>query len=237
MPRLATRRRARPASGIQADGSVWLVIDKAQFDIQNGDVFLGVSVREDTAENPSGVLASDYAGGRQDYVVVGNDFCATPISVVSRKTHGIAGPFDIALPLTGTRGVECRTGDVTLVYTFPAPVANCGSATQGTASGGPESNQCTVTLTGLTNGQYYQVDLNGLVSSGGSADVPGPQWGLLTGDVNGNGLVSNTDIALIKGQVAAPVDASNFRNDVNANGVISNTDVSTAKGQVGATLP
>ncbi|HEX8489890.1 MAG TPA: hypothetical protein VF626_02630, partial [Chthoniobacterales bacterium] len=64
-----------PASGIQPDGSVWLVMDKATFGIKNGDVLQGISVREDTAGNPSGVFASDYAGGRQDYVVVGNDFC------------------------------------------------------------------------------------------------------------------------------------------------------------------
>ena len=30
------------------------------------------------------------------------------VSVVSRKTHGAAGNFDINLPLTGTPGVECR---------------------------------------------------------------------------------------------------------------------------------
>jgi len=33
------------------------------------------AVREDTAENPSGVLATDHAGGRQNYLVVGNDYC------------------------------------------------------------------------------------------------------------------------------------------------------------------
>jgi fibronectin type III domain protein len=64
------------SSGVQPDGSVWLVIDKQSLGIQNGDVLLGISVREDTAENPSGVIASDYAGGRQDYLVVGNNFCA-----------------------------------------------------------------------------------------------------------------------------------------------------------------
>ena len=67
-----------PASGVQPDGSVWLVIDKSQLGIQNGDVLLGVAVREDTAQNPSGVLATDYAGGRQNYLVVGNDFCSRP---------------------------------------------------------------------------------------------------------------------------------------------------------------
>jgi hypothetical protein len=61
--------------------------------------------------------------------------------------------------------------------------------------------------------------------------------GVLFGDVNGNRVVSNTDVASVKAQVAAPVTASNFRDDVNANGVISNTDVSTTKAQVGTSLP
>jgi hypothetical protein len=60
---------------------------------------------------------------------------------------------------------------------------------------------------------------------------------VLIGDVNANGVVSNTDVASVKAQVAAPVDSSNFHDDVNANGVISNTDVSTAKAQVGTSLP
>lgn len=87
-----------PASGIQPDGSVWLVIDKATFGIKNGDVLQGISVREDTAGNPSGVFASDYAGGRQDYTVVGNDFCdgrlvnlSTRVPVRKGDGAGIAG--------------------------------------------------------------------------------------------------------------------------------------------------
>src|SRR5207253_591293 len=48
-------------------------------------------------------------------------------TVVSRKTHGDAGMFDINLPLTGTRGIECRApghlpggavGDYQMVFTF-----------------------------------------------------------------------------------------------------------------------
>lgn len=88
-----------PASGIRPDGSVWLVIDKKKFDIRNGDVLLGVFIREDTAGNPSGVIASDYAGGRQDYLVVGNDFCtparlsniSTRVPVRKGDGAGIAG--------------------------------------------------------------------------------------------------------------------------------------------------
>ena len=88
-----------PLSGIRADGSVWLVIDKEKFGIQNGDVLMGVFIREDTAGNPSGVIATDYAGGRQDYTVVGNDFCAparlanisTRVPVRRGDGAGIAG--------------------------------------------------------------------------------------------------------------------------------------------------
>ena len=61
--------------------------------------------------------------------------------------------------------------------------------------------------------------------------------GVLIGDTDANGIVSNTDVASIKAQVAAPVDSSNFRTDINANGTISNTDVSTTKAQVGTSLP
>ena len=63
------------------------------------------------------------------------------------------------------------------------------------------------------------------------------QMGVLLGDANANKVVSNTDVAAVKAQVAAPVTQSNFRNDITANGIISNTDVSTAKAQVGTSLP
>jgi len=229
-----------PSSGIQPDGSVWLVIDKAQFGILSGDVLLGISVREDTAQNPSGVLATDYAGGRQDYTVVGNDFCTaapSPVSVVSRKSHG-GTDYDIDLPLTGNRGIECRTGDVQLVFTFPLPVTSCGTATQGTATSGPSNYQCTVTLSGLTDAQYYQVGLNGVVSStGASGNVVGPQWGLLVGDVNATGRVDSGDQTLVRNSaVSIPTDAT-FRRDVNCSGRIDAGDQTVVRNHSVTALP
>ncbi len=55
---------------------------------------------------------------------------STPLlqSAVSRKTHGNAGSFDVDLPVSGTPGMECRsggaTGDYTIVLTFLANVAD-----------------------------------------------------------------------------------------------------------------
>jgi hypothetical protein len=168
-------------------------------------------------------------------------------TAVSRKMHGGLGPFDIDLPFTPVppgpppSGVECRSGgptsDYTMVFTFSNPVTNCGSASTGSVSGGPNPNQCTVNLTGVPNAQHITVTLTGAVDSTGATGDVSATMGVLVGDVNANGSVSNTDVASVKAQIAAPVDSSNFRNDVNANGVISNTDVSATKAQVGTALP
>ena len=43
---------------------------------------------------------------------MGNDFCTTPVRVVSRKMQGPA-EFDIGLPTIGGSGVECRPSEET----------------------------------------------------------------------------------------------------------------------------
>jgi hypothetical protein len=160
------------------------------------------------------------------------------VTAVSRKMHGGLGPFDTDLPLTGTHGVECRSGpDYTMVFTFSNSMASCGSASAGSVSSGPNSNQCTVTLTAVPNAQYLTVTLTGAQDTFGATGAFAATMGVLVGDVNASGVVSNTDVASVKAQVAAPVDSSNFRNDVNANGVVSNTDVSATKAEVGTSLP
>ncbi|HJT82437.1 MAG TPA: hypothetical protein VJ719_14680 [Chthoniobacterales bacterium] len=167
---------------------------------------------------------------------------ATPalLNVVSRKTHGTES-FDIPLPQTGTRGVECRSGgpsgDFTIVFQFANPITNCGSSPNGTVQPGASSNECAVQLTGVPDGQYATVTLNGVLDDHAGQGNLSATFGVLLGDVSGNGAVSNTDVAAVKGQVSAPVTASNCRDDVTTNGAVSNTDVSVAKGQVGNTLP
>ena len=61
--------------------------------------------------------------------------------------------------------------------------------------------------------------------------------GVLIGDVNGNGAVNATDVALTKSQVGMAVSGSNFREDVNANGLINSVDVALVKSKVGTALP
>jgi hypothetical protein len=182
---------------------------------------------------------------------IGTVIPPAPSSAVSRKTHGsITTPpfFDVPLPLAGAPGVECRSGGAgnnhQMVITFPFAVTFSSAAvTTGTgnvsSSSGSGTTTVTVNLGGVSNAQTITVTLFGVVnaSTGKSFGNVGVQMSVLLGDVNANGIVSNTDVAEVKAQVTAPVDSSNFRDDVNANGIISNTDVALTKAQVGTTLP
>ena len=107
-----------------------------------------------------------------------------------------------------------------------------------TSEMGPNPNQYTVNLTGVSTGQYITVTLNNVLdTAGNSSSVLGPQMGVLVGDVNFNGTTNNTDVGLVKAEVTVPVDGTNFRSDVNASGTINNTDVGITKAQVSAQLP
>jgi sugar lactone lactonase YvrE len=203
------------------------------------------------ADDRSGnLLIADWTARRLRRV---DGIAATPVplvSVGSRKTHGGAGAFDVDLPLTGTAGVECRSGgadgDYTLVFIFANALTSVGGASVSSGSGsvndsgiGTDPHEYIVNLTGVTNTQVIIVSLTNVSDAAGNSSAGGisASMAMLLGDVNGNGTVSNTDVAAVKDQVAASVTASNFRNDVNANGIISNTDVSLTKTQVGTQLP
>src|SRR5438105_6082071 len=62
----------------------------------------------------------------------GNVYKISPmlVSAASRKLHGTV-PFDLALPLTGTRAIECRgtSGNYTIVFKFAVPVSSVSTAT------------------------------------------------------------------------------------------------------------
>ena len=196
------------------------------------------------------------------YVInIGN--APTVQSAVSRKTHGGAGDFDVDLPLTGTAGVESRSGggtnDYTMVLTFSGNVAVSGSpqaeVTTGTAAvgSGGVSNGGTVTVSGNTviipltnvgNVQTINVRLNGvnnasdarLARNAPSSDVIIPM-SVLIGDANANRVVNASDVSMTKGQVGQAVTSNNFRTDVNANGAITSTDVSMSKQNLGTGVP
>jgi hypothetical protein len=168
--------------------------------------------------------------------------------VVSRKMHGGAGSFDIDLPVIGPSGIECRTGgptnDYIMIFTFSKNLSVVGSAsvTSGTGSVsssgiGPNPNQYTVSLTGVTNAQYISVTLTGVIDSAGDVGNFSGTLGVLIGDVNRSGRVDAADVSLVRQQTLQPVTASNFREDVNASGRIDAADVSVVRQQTLTSLP
>lgn len=166
---------------------------------------------------------------------------------VSRKVHGDAGTFDIELPSTGPVGIESRlptNGEYVLVYSFSTDVTavdnaivNAGSANISSQAMGPNSNQYTVHLTGVSDLQHLAVRLDGVHSAAGatlaSATVP---MDMVVGDVTANRSVTASDIGATKSAAGAPVTATNFRMDVTANGSINSTDVSVVKTKSGGGL-
>jgi hypothetical protein len=163
-------------------------------------------------------------------------------SAVSRKVHGGAGTFDVALPLNGPTGVECRNGPTyQMVITFSTSVTvssaavTCGTGTVGSISGSGTPT-ITVNLTGVTDAQRITVTLSSVSDGTNTGDIP-VSMGVLVGDTTANGVVNAGDVGQTKSQSGQPVTMSNFREDVNVNGTISATDVALVKSKVGTALP
>jgi Dockerin type I domain/Kelch motif len=251
-----------PGSG-NANFELRLYEGQSRFDIIYGTVTNGNTSatagvqKNDTAFdqyfcNGSGGAAT----GGQSYIL---QSCAPTVTdAVSRKTHGAAGTFDIEMPLTGSSGVEDRSGgathDYSLVVTFSGNVTVTGmpqaQVTMGSGcvgSGGTcdpngtvtvSGNTVTVPLTNIADAQVINARINGVNSASDTpaVDVNIPM-GFLIGDVNGNRTVNASDVALTKSQVGHAVDNTNFREDVNTSGTLSATDVSVVKNNVGHSLP
>jgi hypothetical protein len=186
------------------------------------------------------------------YSLSGNASCVTTVpllGVVSAKTHGTAGEFDIGLPLSGNPGIECRTGgpsgNHTLVFTFANPLTAVGGAsvTSGTGSVsssaiGTNTHEYVVNLAGVANAQRITVTLTGVSdTAGNTTPALGVTMGVLLGDTTANGAVNSSDISQTQSQSGMALSNSNFREDVTANGAINSSDISTVQGQSGTALP
>ncbi len=146
----------------QWDGNAWSIVSSPNAPGAGRSILYGV-----TCASASDCWAVGYhtAGGTRtltERYTAGT--LPTPTSVVSRKTHGTAGDFDIDLPLAGNPAIECRSGggsnDYTLVFTFANNLTSVSGATVSTGAGsvsssaiGPNPNQYSVNLTGVTNAQ------------------------------------------------------------------------------------
>ena len=192
----------------------------------------------DCASSASGAIA------RATELEVFTSTPSIPTTAVSRKTHAAQGTFDVDLPLTGTPGIECRTGGPSnthlVVVKFAGPVTvGCASVTSGigsVSSATVSGNEVFVNLTGVANAQTIQITLANVNDGTNIANVVVPM-SILLGDTGANKSVNSTDVSQTKGQSGTAANAGNFRTDVSVNGVVNSSDVSIVKSKSGTGIP
>ncbi|HSU85446.1 MAG TPA: YCF48-related protein [Chthoniobacterales bacterium] len=166
------------------------------------------------------------------------------VAAASRK-----GRFDIALPLTGTAGIECRSGGADGRYqvalTFNNPVnsvdgiaTSCGTVRASTIDS-RDAHQFLVSLAGVTcNAENVTLTITGVHDDQGNVlSTASVTMGLLLGDVSGDGVVHSTDTHRTKVDRGQQTNSTNFRDDIDTNGRIDRADFALIKAQVGTTLP
>ena len=164
----------------------------------------------------------------------------TLLSAASRLTHGAAGTFDIAMPLTGTSGVEDRSaaGSFLAVFTFDAQVTSGNAAVVGgTATAGTPTfsgNEMRVPLTSVADIQIVTIEISNVNGGGGTADV---NFGFLKADVNASRTVDRPDLTQIQTDRGQIVNSSNFRDDINLSGVVDNPDKNAVSANRGHSIP
>ena len=197
------------------------------------------------------VFATNSAGNGADSATVNVTPSALPplalVSVLSRKTHGAAGDFDLSIDnavligdavTTEPRGIGAGH---TLVFQFNIPVTAAGivsvidsaTAPVGVATLSNAANNVMVTLTGIADNKRVTViltNVNGIVTPFSTS------IGFLVGDVNGTRSVNSSDISGVKARSGQPTDALNFKFDVNASGAVNSSDISAVKARSGLTL-
>jgi hypothetical protein len=257
----ASQKPAEPGSNYNGPaGKITIIVKASDLGLTPGSTISGFvsGVAQSTDPANIGVGATalydqmpDSLSFANSYVVNFNSICGVfPTGVVSRRIHGSAGPFDLALSTNaGSAPVEPRSGGTdnsyTLIYTFGSNLSFAGAAsvTQGSGSAsstqvGPNLNQVTVNLTGVTSGQRLAVTLHGAQDAAHATIGDQTAYmNVLVGDSTGDGNVNSADITQVKSQSGQPVVTGNYRSDLNSDGNINSADISLVKSRSGTALP
>ena len=167
--------------------------------------------------------------------------------LVSRKTHGSAGTFDVDLPLSDSRGIECHyggaSGNHTLVVSFSNKVGGGNAVVEsgiGSVVGSPSFSERTMTinLTGITNAETVTIKLTAVMDNFAQV-LPDNvlSANFLVADTTGNGTVNSSDVSQIKLNSGQSIGPTNFRLDITADGQINSSDIGLAKTRSGNGLP
>jgi uncharacterized repeat protein (TIGR01451 family) len=179
------------------------------------------------------------------------DVIGTPVlmSAASRKTHGVAGTFDLALSLVAPPAInhnpstEPRTGPAqTIVFQFDKPVISGNAVvTEGVAAAGAPTfsgNEMIVHLTGVSNKQYVTVDVSSVASAdGGIGGIGSARIGLLVGNVTMSRQVLPSDVGIVRSHQLENVGPTNFLYSVTLGSKVLPADVGLARANQLNSLP
>lgn len=165
-----------------------------------------------------------------------------PSYAASRKVHGPAGTFDVVLPITGSPGVECRSGGSTnshqIVVSFPRPIGFASAYVSRNTFGPPpigpapfvrsatvsaDGTTVAIDLESVADQQEVFVNLVGVTDGLVMNNVVIPIVVLL-GDTNGNGKVDSSDLVTAAEGTSIMTTTSNYRSDVNVDGRVDPLD-------------
>lgn len=186
-------------------------------------------------------LAVNQAVGSSLTFTIGGGGGCTQVSLASaasRRTHGAAGAFDLAAPLTGAVREGRQAGSApAMVLTFSGPPTNASGGalacsdftiTNGTCAGVTVSgNNAIVALSGLTKNTCLTVAATGVCLVPGSDNNVSVV--LHEGQANTDTAVNILDLQAIKNVLNQALSQANFRSDINVNGTINILDLQACK--------
>lgn len=175
------------------------------------------------------------------------DACEGPrvVSVVSRRTHGDAGDFDIDLSANpASTATECReSGPRLIVLQFDRPVFPADgtwdaevSVSTGTATVASfDGSALSLDIANVPDASCLVLDVAGVISEFGvPLEGPSRWWlGVLAADVSGDGVVASADVTRVKSNSGATAGPATFRLDVNADGTVASADITRVKSRSG----
>ena len=169
-------------------------------------------------------------------------------AVVSRKSHGIPGifelPIDPSVPVGGAISIEPRlagTAGHSIVFQFDTTITATGTATSTDLNGVPlgiaspmaSANEVVVALSAIPENTRVKVALAAVNGSGASYSA---SVGFLVGDADASRAVNSLDVDGAKAQSGFDATGANYRYDLNLSGAVTASDILVAKGRVGAAL-
>jgi hypothetical protein len=194
-------------------------------------------------------LAGGYASdGVTPLASMGSFECSVVGGLTLGSAASVERGFAIDLPLTGSSGVEDRSGGPNkkfyVAMTFNNNITSLGSAT--TTCGGVSTwyisgPTVTIKLVGVAHGcneSDITVTANDVMDDmGNTLSSASVAVGLLLGDVNGDRVVDGTDFSIARSYRGQRTDGTNYRSDVSNDGYISASDLQLIQQQQGTSLP